>query len=130
MDTVHIHIISPTPDDLCNDLRRLYDDAFCITSARMPRFTELHPEMMKNIDMFHYLLNAKMLILSHTEEDLDQDDLWKRILFLLHFRIYELPARGYEGYKMIIISEKSHVNKIPPVLPGYPVQSSELYNDL
>ncbi|MGN1409159.1 MAG: hypothetical protein ACI4XJ_03185 [Eubacteriales bacterium] len=123
-DNANVHITSPAPDETCSELINYYPEACHMTSAKIIEFRNSCTESMKNIDIVHYLLNKKMLILNLSDDDLRQDDLWKLILFLLHSRKYELPARGHEGYTTIIVSDKSKIYNMPPVLLGPHIHSS------
>lgn len=125
----HIHIISAAPEATCQALMELYPDAYGFTSSTILDLRETRPEMMKNIDVFHYLLSKKMLILSLADDDLKKDELWKLILFLLHTRKYELPDKGYKDFRSIIVTTSLQVYNIPPILLGSSVQLSTLYSE-
>lgn len=125
----HIHITSPAPEATCKTLLKLYPDAYGFTSSTILDFRETRPEMMKNIDIYHYLLSKKMLILSLVDDDLKKDELWKLILFLLHTRKYELPDKGYEDFCVIIVTTTLQVYNIPSILLGSSVPLSTLYTE-
>jgi len=125
----YIHITSPTPEATCKTLLKLYPDAYGFTSSTILDFRETRPEMMKNIDVYHYLLSKKMLILSLADDDLKEDELWKLILFLLHTRKYELPDKGYKDFRSIIVTTTLQVDNIPSFLLGSAVQLSTLNSE-
>ena len=125
----HIHITSPAPEAAYQTLMKLYPDAYGCSSSTILNFREIFPYMTKNIDIFHFLLSKKMLILSLSDDDLKKDELWKLILFLLHTRKIELPERGCQDFRTIIVTNALQVYHIPPILLGSSVPLSELYSE-